>query len=424
MAAVVDVLIKGKYEAGKAFDSLQAALKTASDGTGKTIGKFQEWTAGFADLKAGFDVLAGVAGTAMQAVQQAYAETITKTADYAKEVRDLSRTIGASAEESSKLIQAADDMGISYQTLTSAMEGAIRKGADPSIAGIAKLAEQYNAIQNPIEKTAFLMDTFGKAGADLGPLMEQGAAGIRAMGEEAKKAGLVLDEKAVQAARNYEIALDNLTDKVDAQRIKWGNEWIPTVTDVIDLTIRANEATEEHGTSWLAIVPAFAAVEKAVNAVGAAIEMNAEKANKASGEIATAQAQLNSFNAAAAGMPVVGHGTSYKAGQGPAYPYSDKNPTGYVLDSMGNRTYPGRAAGGPVVAGVTYMVGENGPEPFTPSTNGYIGPSGSGGGGGGGDINLTVQVNSLVGIQDQAEAERILFPVVENIQRKLRRNGQ
>jgi len=38
-----------------------------------------------------------------------------------------------------------------------------------------------------------------------------------------------------------------------------------------------------------------------------------------------------------------------------------------------------RAEGGPVLAGSTYMVGEKGPEMFTPTSSGYITPNGSGG---------------------------------------------
>ncbi len=40
---------------------------------------------------------------------------------------------------------------------------------------------------------------------------------------------------------------------------------------------------------------------------------------------------------------------------------------------------PGRASGGPVMAGMAYTVGERGPETFVPSSNGNIIPNGSGG---------------------------------------------
>jgi len=49
----------------------------------------------------------------------------------------------------------------------------------------------------------------------------------------------------------------------------------------------------------------------------------------------------------------------------------------------------GRANGGPVNAGTSYVVGERGPELFVPNTSGKIIPNG-GSGGGGSTINVTV----------------------------------
>lgn len=59
--------------------------------------------------------------------------------------------------------------------------------------------------------------------------------------------------------------------------------------------------------------------------------------------------------------------------------------SGIISDVFGG----GRAAGGPVTAGTTYLVGEKGPELFTPNTSGAIVPN-SAMGGSGTTINLTV----------------------------------
>ena len=50
---------------------------------------------------------------------------------------------------------------------------------------------------------------------------------------------------------------------------------------------------------------------------------------------------------------------------------------------------PGRAAGGPVEGGSTYLVGERGPELFTPGTSGTITPNNALGG----STSITVNVN-------------------------------
>ena len=55
---------------------------------------------------------------------------------------------------------------------------------------------------------------------------------------------------------------------------------------------------------------------------------------------------------------------------------------GQQTGSHGGDDPPGRAAGGPVLAGHRYRVGERGPEDFIPSRSGRIEPNGSSGGGG------------------------------------------
>ena len=52
------------------------------------------------------------------------------------------------------------------------------------------------------------------------------------------------------------------------------------------------------------------------------------------------------------------------------------------MPAIPTRTPPGRAAGGPVLAGHRYRVGERGPEDFVPSRSGRIEPNGSSSGGG------------------------------------------
>jgi hypothetical protein len=49
-----------------------------------------------------------------------------------------------------------------------------------------------------------------------------------------------------------------------------------------------------------------------------------------------------------------------------------------------------KASGGPVMANKSYLVGERGPELFTPGTSGGITPNNALGGGGGNTINITV----------------------------------
>jgi phage-related minor tail protein len=68
-----------------------------------------------------------------------------------------------------------------------------------------------------------------------------------------------------------------------------------------------------------------------------------------------------------------------------------------------------RADGGPVTANSSYLVGERGPEIFTPSTSGNITPNGGG--------NVIVHINTPAIVGRNAEAE-LAEMVVNAVRRK------
>jgi len=70
-----------------------------------------------------------------------------------------------------------------------------------------------------------------------------------------------------------------------------------------------------------------------------------------------------------------------------------------------SQNYSGRALGGPVMGGKPYIVGESGPELFTPSTTGSITPNNQLGGGGVTNVNFTIVANDTTGF-DQLLASR------------------
>jgi hypothetical protein len=70
-----------------------------------------------------------------------------------------------------------------------------------------------------------------------------------------------------------------------------------------------------------------------------------------------------------------------------------------------SQTYSGRALGGPVMGGQSYMVGESGPELFTPSTTGSITRNGDLPDGKTVNVNFTIVANDTTGF-DQLLASR------------------
>lgn len=87
------------------------------------------------------------------------------------------------------------------------------------------------------------------------------------------------------------------------------------------------------------------------------------------------------------------------------------NPIVSGISGLIDRVFGGaRAAGGPVSGGTTYMVGERGPELFTPSSSGTIIPNHRlGGGGGGSTYNITVN-----GAIDPEGTARTIINILNN----------
>ena len=80
------------------------------------------------------------------------------------------------------------------------------------------------------------------------------------------------------------------------------------------------------------------------------------------------------------------------------------------VNNLGSLFGGGKASGGPVSAGTTYLVGENGPELFTPGMSGGITPNSKMGGGG---INVTVINNSSASVNAKKGADGSLKVFVE-----------
>ena len=74
-----------------------------------------------------------------------------------------------------------------------------------------------------------------------------------------------------------------------------------------------------------------------------------------------------------------------------------------------------RADGGVVNAGMTYLVGERGPELFTPRTSGMITPNAALAGAGGGRV--VINYAAFISTADRSEAQERLTPLILDILR-------
>lgn len=237
--AQLQILIKARNEAKGAFDSLnkQVGQLQGSSGFGGLSSKIGDLDSKFKSLTGvslGFASAAGLAGAAISGVAKFLSESVNETISYATEIDNMSRLLGISTEETSRLVQASDDLFISQETLKGALQAASRQGIDVSIDGLKRLSEQYLALNPGVDRAQFLMKTFGRSGAEMGKLMEQGAEGLDAA-TSAIADNMVITEDSMDAIISYKQSIDNLNDSWQGVKFTVGQSVIPT----LDLLFRS-----------------------------------------------------------------------------------------------------------------------------------------------------------------------------------------
>jgi len=230
-------------EIGAETGGLKKGLADTKTGLNKTKQDFKSMgTVGkttFMELSSAI----GLANQVLGAAQGFIRDTAGEVLNYAKQVRSLTTAIGATPEEASKLIQVADDVGISFEQMNSAMEAGIRKGVKPTIENIGKLSDEYLSLAPGIERTEFLMKQFGRTGQDLARLMELGSGKIDEMGDSIEGTARLMDQDALDAAEDYRVALDNLSDAAMDVKLSIGQNLIPELQKVADVMTRNIEIT-------------------------------------------------------------------------------------------------------------------------------------------------------------------------------------
>lgn len=192
----------------------------------------------------GMMVLAGagiaVAG-AMGIAKAAYNDTIGAAIALDDQVRKLSLDIGATPEQASKLIYAANVTGVSVDALSRSLDQAINKlrsthsdGIEPTVDGLGKLSDAYLKLAPGVDRTQFLLDNFGRSGAQIAPLMALGSAGIKALGDQAQLTGNVLSTQVANQLHTLDVQTNQLTTDSQGLGVALGGTLAPAATRVVD----------------------------------------------------------------------------------------------------------------------------------------------------------------------------------------------
>lgn len=174
--------------------------------------------------------------------------------DLGQKVLTFQRASGATAEQSSALVAAFDDVGIAAETGSKAIfqlgkrlemnAGALHSygvqaartsdGTVDLAATLGTVADAYNAQTDPAKRAALLAAAFGKTGQELIPILERGSEGIRKMYGDAARSGQILSQDDIQKAEDFRLAMDQLNDSWQKLEIAAGKALIPIVKGLAD----------------------------------------------------------------------------------------------------------------------------------------------------------------------------------------------
>lgn len=187
--------------------------------------------------------------------------------ELASEVRLFQRASGASAEESSRFVAVLDDMNISTETGAKAifkMSREIGQGGDAlekfgvkvaktsdgnkDITGtLLNVADAYTKMHDPAERAALVQAAFGRAGAELIPILEKGRKGLKDFFADAEKHGQIFSQDDLDKARALELAYDDLKDTVRGFALAIGKDAVPAVTGLTNLLTGLLNVSEKIG---------------------------------------------------------------------------------------------------------------------------------------------------------------------------------
>lgn len=232
-------------------------------------------------------------GTAIAGAGAATAVMVKQAIDSADAMSKLAQQVGLTTESMSALSYAADMSGVSQENFGTALVrlsksmsdtakgtgtareafkalGVSIKNNDGTLKSseqlLGEIADKFAGYKDGAEKTAIAVEIFGRSGAQLIPLLNEGSAGIKDLTDEAAKLGIVLDTNSGRAAEQFNDNLARLGRVKDGLVLTITKQLLPSLTAMTDQLVEgakqsgALEAAAKVAATGIRILATSAAV--------------------------------------------------------------------------------------------------------------------------------------------------------------------
>lgn len=178
--------------------------------------------------------------------------------------------MGFTVEAVQELDYALGQSDASISDLKSALKHLAKDGVKDPEAALAKLADQFAAMEDGPEKVKLAVDKLGRSGVALIPFLNSGSAGIAELREEAHKLGIVIDEETAKAF-----------EKFGDDQARLGAAWKGIKTQIVSALLPAMQGLIDRANEWIATHQ-----EEIANAIAVAVGV-AAKAFEVFGHVMT-----------------------------------------------------------------------------------------------------------------------------------------
>lgn len=194
--------------------------------------------------------------TAIVGAAKGLFDFVKSTIDAADAMEELSQKTGVSVESLSKLQYAAKFSGVDIEGVAIGLKK-LAKTADEAAGGgkeqaeafkrigvsvkdangqikpldtlLGDIAERFASYEDGASKSALAQEFFGKSGADLIPFLNEGKAGLKKLGDEAERLGIVLSPEMAKRSAEFNDTLDRLAASSKASGMAIADYMLPSL---------------------------------------------------------------------------------------------------------------------------------------------------------------------------------------------------
>lgn len=203
-----------------------AAIGTAAVAAGKALYDMASDTASAGDQIDKESQKMQISANLYQQLSYACERSGSSVSDLTKGVKNITTELGKTAEGAKGAGASFEAIGVSLKNT----DGSIKSTEQVLLESIDALA----GMEDETQRNAAAQDIFGKSAAELLPLLNSGADGIKQLMDETEEYGMIMSDEAVAASAAFEDSLSRLQWTFSGVKNSITGEMLPSITMIMD----------------------------------------------------------------------------------------------------------------------------------------------------------------------------------------------